>query len=697
MAKAHLIQNTFNAGELSPLLDGRSDLSKYANGADTLENFIPMVQGGLQRRPGSVYVAEVKDSSKSTRLVEFEFSTSQAYIIEFGDLYCRFYKNNGRIETGEFSDEFASEFAQQDPVELTTTYAEADLFQLKFSQSADILYIAHPSYPPRKLSRTSDTSWSIETIAFEDGPFLGTNATTTTLTLSGTSGSVTVTASAVTGINDDTGFQTTDVGRLIRWKDPANNWTWLEITARSSTTVVTATIQGPNASAGTATENWRLGVWSDTTGYPAAVTFYEDRLWWGGGVNYPQRLDGSRTGDYENMAPTDPDGTVLDDSGVSFTLNANNVNVIRWMIDDEKGLLVGTVGGEWIVRANSTQDVVTPSNIQAKRSSTYGSADQQPVRAGKAILFVQRAKQKVRELAYVFEDDGFRAPDMTLLSEHITLGGIVEATYQQEPQSIIWYVRADGTLLGLTYERNQEVIGWHRHILGGQSDATGTQAKVESVASIPSSDGSSDELWVVVNRYINGATVRYVEYLKPLFTESTDQEDAFFVDSGLTYSGTSATTILNLFHLEGETVSILNNGASHPDKTVSASGTVTLDTATTKAQIGLGYNSNFYSLKPDAGASDGTAQGKIKRINQVDFRFWRSLGVKVGEDADNLDTVVFRTGADNMDTAVPLFTGDKEVEWDASYDSDAQIYVRQDQPFPCNLLAIMPRIVTQDP
>lgn len=254
MAKVSAIQNNFNGGEISPLLYGRPDLDKYKTGLKTCKNFIPLIQGPVERRPGTVFVEEVKTSSLSTRLVRFEFSTTQAYIIEFGNLYCRFIKDNGQILSGG------------SPVELVTTYATADLFELKFTQSADVLYVTHPDYPPRKITRTSDTAWSITTITLEDGPFLNTNSTTTTLTLSGTSGSVTVTASAVTGINGDAGFASTDVGRQIRWKDPAGNWTYLTITAYTSTTVVTADIDGPNASARTATVNWRLGVWSVTTG-----------------------------------------------------------------------------------------------------------------------------------------------------------------------------------------------------------------------------------------------------------------------------------------------------------------------------------------------------------------------------------------------------------------------------------------------
>ena len=761
MAKVAAIQNNFNGGEISPLLYGRPDVDRYKTGLKTCLNFIPLVQGPVERRPGTVHITEVKTSSAATRIVRFEFSTSQAYIIEFGNNYCRFIKDRAQIVSGT-------------PVELATTYTTAELFDLKFAQSADILYVVHPDHPPRKISRTSDTAWSITDITFSDGPFLNTNVTTTTLGLSTTTGTVTVTASAVTGINDDAGFASTDVGRQIRWKDAAGDWTFLTITVFTSTTVVTAVIDGPDASATTATINWRLGVWSATTGYPAAITFHQNRLAFAGPTDNPQRVDLSRTGDFENFAPTQPDATVVDDNGVTNTLSADTVNAIRWLADDEKGLLIGTVGGEWVMRPSDTGAVLTPSTVQSKRSSAYGSANIQPIRAGRAVIFVQKALRKLRELAYVFEDDGFRAPDLTLISEHITRTGVVDMAYQSEPQSLIWVVLTDGTLVCLTYDRDQKVVGWSRHVVGGVSDAGSTQAKVESVAVIPNAEGTADELYAVVQRHIDGASVRYIEYLKPLWDGINDQEDAFFVDSGLsldvplTITGitqadpavVTATshgfsdgdevritevegmtevnkvayivanktthtfeltdrdgndidstgftayvqngevrervlTLSNLSHLEGETVQILAEGATHADKTVT-SGSVTLDRKTSKAHVGLPYVSDFEMLRLDVGAQDGTSQGKFNRFHRVIIRFLTTLGGFYGPDTDSLDQISFREGGDPMDTAVPLFTGDLELEWDGAYDSDNHIFYRQTQPLPVIIQAVMPQMITQD-
>lgn len=685
MAKVAPLQATFNRGEFTPLLYGRVDVDQYKGALAKCLNHIPLVQGPLTRRPGTKFVAEVKNSDDTTRLVRFEFSTTQAYILEFGDLYFRVYKDHGQIVDGS-----------SNAVEVTTPYSASDVAKLRFAQSNDTLYVAHPDHAPRKITRTSHTAWTIETIDFLDGPYLVANTTSTTLGLSATTGSVTVTASAVTGINGGDGFQSTDVGRLIRWKDAAGNWTWLKITARTSTTVVTATIEGADASATTATTNWRLGLWCDTLGYPVAVTFFEDRLGWGGAAGAPGRFDLSQSGLYETMAPSDADGTVADDDAVSYTLGSTDVQNIMWMIDNEKGLLVGTVSGEWLVRPSTQGEALTPTNVKAAQSTDRGSADVPVVRAGKAVLFIQRAGRKLCESAYVYEDDGFRAPDMTIYAQHITTGGMTDLAYQREPQSIVWAVRDDGTLLGFTYERTQSVLGWHRHTLGGASDADGTAAKVESIAVIPAPDGTRDEIWMIVQRYIDGATKRYIEYMTKLWERGDDQTDAFFVDCGLTYDSTAATTITGLDHLEGETVTILADGATHPAKTVSG-GAITLDRSASTVQIGYGYNSDAQMLRLDVGAANGTALGKTQRSHRVAFLLHDSLGIQVGRDFDNLIRLPFRTSADDLGAAVPLFSGIKDdFTWEGDYTTDNYVCWRFDQPLPGTVLAVMPQLLTQD-
>src|SRR3990167_7396442 len=671
--KASPLKDAFNAGEFSELTAARVRFEKYQNALRLCENMIPLVQGGVTRRPGTMFVAEVKTSSDLTRLIDFEYSITQAYMLEFGDQYIRFYKDRGQIES-----------APSTPYEIATPYIEADLFQLKYTQSADVLYITHPSYAPRKLSRTGHTAWTLTTIDFQDGPYLSTNITATTITLGATSGTTTATASTAI-------FASTDVGRHIRFKSTGSTWGWMKITAYTSTTQVTVSIQRSPAAA-TASTNWRLGFWSATTGYPSCVTFFEDRLFFANNSLRPQRIDGSIVGDYENFAPTASDGVVADDNAVTITLNANDVNAIMWLIDDEKGLLVGTKSGEWMVRPSSLQEALTPTNVAAKRSTAFGSASLQAVRAGRASIYLQRAGKKARELAYVYEVDGFRSPDMNVLASHVLDGGVTQFNYQQEPYSVIWFARTDGQLVGLTYERDQDVVGWHRHIIGG-SFGSG-DAVVESVNVIPAPTLDSDEVWMIVKRTINGATVRYIEYITPNFDEDTTT-DAFFVDCGLTYDGVAADVISGLDHLEGETLSVLADGATHPAVVV-ASGSVTLNREASVVQLGLSYTSDVQTLRIDAGAADGTAQGKTKRIHRIGMRLYKTLGLKFGPNASNLDILPFRTSADEMGNPPTLFTGDKSVNWNSGYETEGYVYLRQDQPLPFTLLGLYPQLVTQD-
>lgn len=553
MPKVSPIQTRFDGGEFSPLLYGRTDIDRYVTGLETCLNYVPTLQGGLTRRPGTYYVSEVKDSTKSTRLAAFEFSVTQAYILEFGDQYIRFYRNYGQIQT-----------TASTPYEISSPYLEADLFQLRFTQSADTLYIVHPDYAPRKLTRTGHTSWTLSTISFTDGPYLETNVTSTQLTPSAATGTINVTASSVTGINNDTGFQNTDVGRSLRMLE-GSTWGWGTISAVTNTTVAQVIVEETFTNT-SAKRNWRLGLWSETTGYPACVTFHENRLAFAGATDYPQRIDLSESGYYERFLPTELDSEVLDSNALSFTLNATDVNVIRWLISDEKGLIAGSVAGEWIVRPSNRGEALTPANINAKRATTFGSANVQAIQVGKSGLFTQRAGRKIREISYAFESDGFSSTDITLLSEHITETGMVELAHAKEPQPILWGIRTDGTLIGVTYERSQSdyQAGWHRHVIGGQSDAAGTNAKVESIAVIPSENGDRDDLWMIVNREIDGTTNRYIEYLTKVFDDETEQRDAFFVDCGLTYD--SPVTITSITQADPAVVTAAAHGFSDGDK-----------------------------------------------------------------------------------------------------------------------------------
>jgi hypothetical protein len=671
MPRTTLALTSFVSGEFSPKMDGRTDFEKYSSGAKTLENFLVHPQGAATRRVGTQFIAEVKSSAAKTRLIPFEFSTTQTYVLEFGNNYIRFFKDKGQILSGGSA------------YEISSPYLTAELFDIKFAQSADVMYITHPNHEVMKLSRTGHTAWTLAEVEFTDGPYLATNTTTTTLTPASASvgTGVNITASAVTGINGGSGFQTTDVGRIISFNSGK-----AKITARTSTTVVVCTITTAFASTA-ATAAFNLGAFSDTTGHPSCVSFFEQRLVFAGTTDEPQTIFFSAAGDYENMTT----GTNAADAMV-YTIAANQVNAIRYM-KAVRTLVVGTTGGEYTVSADGTDASITPTNITIKRQSSYGSANVDAIPAGNAILFLQKAKRKIRELQYNFDSDGYQAPDLTILNETVTDTGINEMSYQQEPGSNIWCVRDDGVLACLTYQRSENVIAWSRHIFGGAFGSG--RAVCESIASI-SGTLTEDEVWVIVKRTINGATKRYVECFSDFDFDETDANDFKFLDSHLSYSGSATTTLSGLAHLEGQTVSILADGSAHANKTVS-SGAITLDRSVTKACVGLSYDSILQTMRIEGGAAEGTSQGKTKRISKVVLRLFETVGVKVGPSLTNLETIPFRTTSSLLSNPVDtLLSGDKEIEFNDDYNSDGFIFIKQDQPLPCSILAIYPTLVTSD-
>ena len=548
------------------------------------------------------------------------------------------------------------------------------------------MYITHPSHEVEKLSRTAHTAWTLTDVDFTNGPYMDANITTTTLNPSAhTVGTgVTVVASAVTGINSGSGFLSTDVGRLLQFGTGYG-----KITAVADTLNFTMEILEDMGSS-TASTNWSLGSFSDTTGHPSCVTFFEQRLVFAGTTSQPQTIFFSKSGDYENM-DANIGGTVADDDAIIYTIASNQVNAIRFMTAT-RTLIIGTAGGEFTVSGGGTDNAITPTNILIKKQSNHGAANVDAIAVGNATLFLQRAKRKIRELAYNFDVDGYIAPDMTILAEHISEGGLTQMAYQQEPNQIIYAVRGDGELIGLTYQREQQVTAWHRHIFGGVFGAG--NAVCESVAVIPTDD-TEYEVYVIVKRTINGATRRFVEYINNFDFTETDNTTFNFLDSALAYSGSAVTTISGLDHLEGQTVSVLANGATHPDKTVS-SGSITLDRSSTNVKVGLSYSSILQTMRLDAGSQNGTSQGKTKRIYEITIRLYESVGVEVGESLDNMERIPFRTSSDPMDQGIPPFTGDKAVEFRGNYDTDGFIFVRQTQPLPLTILSLYPELQTND-
>lgn len=688
----YLIKQTFTSGEITERMDARFDMSKYRNACRTLLNGYALPHGPAMRRPGTRYIAEVADSSKETRLVPFEFSETQAYILEFGNLYVRYYMNGGQIQkttadawvtstayvvddwvvesaviyrciTAHTSDAstFATDSAKWVATEIyqtTTTYTEAELFELTFCQSADTLFIFHNSHPQATLTRTGHTAWVLADINFNEQPWIYNYiGATCTLTPSGTTGSVTLTAS------EDL-FVSTHVGSKFKLNDGR-----AKVTGYTSATVVTVTTSS-DFSGTSADAEWEESEWSPHRGYPSCGNFFEQRLCLAATLLSPQTIWGSRSGqeNFYDFSVVDP-ADIVDSDAVTYTIASDQVNVIKWM-SPTNVLAIGTTGGEWILSGDNGP--VTPTSIKVVRQSTHGSIKLQPVMLGSVHLFVQKGGKVVREFRYSFEQDSFESIDLSIMSEHLTrTSAIVDWAYQQSPNSILWCVKEDGKMAGLTYLRQHEVVGWHEH----QTDGS-----FESVAVIPGDYG--DEVWCVVNRTIDSSVVRYIERFDPEFNPTdNDATEAFFVDCGLTYDSTSTSTISGLDHLEGETVAILGDGAVQPSKVVT-SGAITLQNAVEYANIGLAYNTDVEPMPIELSDDESTSMGRIKSVVAADISYIDCSSMEIGVDFDNLLPVIFRRVSDNLGEYVPLSTGHKRQLINNKYDEVATLCIRQSSPLP---------------
>lgn len=533
--------------------------------------------------------------------------------------------------------------------DFVTPYAEADLPAINQVQDQSNLLLLHPSYKPQAIISTSPEAGStyavfnINPAVFLDGPYFDPPKDGTTITSSGLSGSVTLTLAG-----GSTRFAATDVGRFVRlFSEPGawskvtayavgdqvsfNNeyyyalkastgkqpdadvvnwgvatgaalWTWAIITAYTSATAVTATLQNPILRT-TACATWRLGLFSDTTGYPACGTYHEGRLWLSGVVG--NRLDGSVSNDFFNMAPTSPDGTVADNNAVAYVFNAKDVNQIYWMEPDGQGIICGTQAGEWLVSASASNDNLTATSVQAHRRTNYGCANVPPKRTGITITFVQRFQKKLLE--YVTTDfRGLSAHNIALTGKHLTQKGLAEIAYQAEKVPTVWARTSDGALLSCTYKRESPYAsdppafaGWARHDLGGGQT-------VESIQAGPNFDGTLDALTVVTS----DGSKRWVQLITDLFDVDWTIGDSMFVDFAETPSMweviVGSPTVLRLYslhYLAGKNVDVFAGGIDAGTLLVAADGhlDIPIDSATlpllTSAWLAsLTSTSNFHGL-----------------------------------------------------------------------------------------------------
>lgn len=465
----------------------------------------------------------------------------------------------------------------------------------------------------------------------------------------------------------------------------AINGDWKIINVTTTTfDLVGSTFVGAFTSAGLtfryATWRWRHGAFSAARGYPAAVTLHEQRLVFANTVTQPFGVWTSRAGDYSRFLPG-----VADDDAITYNIASSQVNAIRWL-STGPNLLMGALAQEFAAYGGGLGDPITPQNTRIVPQSNEGSNQCDPANVGTEVVFVNRSGRKVFSLIYDLNVNGYAATDLTELADHLTLGvTIVAIAWAKNPASLLWALRSDGVLLSLTYRRDQQIFAWARHPMPAD-------CFIESIAVIPSSPGGEvDDLWMAVRRTVNGATVRYVEYLALPFepTSPTDKVAMGFVDAALQYSGVAATVISGLGHLEAKTIKVVATlatggaGVFMGDFVVSG-GAVTLPQQITQGWFGLGYVSRLRLLRPVA------TDGKTKRIARTTVRCLNSMGGACGPaDESTMEDLIQRDLANPMDASPPLASGDFEVHAATDYDLAGQVAVVQNDPLPLDILSIM--------
>lgn len=709
---------SFAAGEWAEELYGRSDLDRYVSAMRRCENMVVRRTGAVARRPGTNYAGAVKDSTKVGRLIPFRRSSTTNLIIEAGDLYFRFWKNHAPVLSGG------------SPVEVVTPYAATDLAALAWYQSADTLYLVHPSYEPRKLVRTSDTSWALSTCSStKGGPYRTENTSTTTLTASAVTGvGITITASSATFNASHVGsiwmMRQKDWSALKKWQGnqaygagdkirsgfrvystaaggtsglngpthtegtendgaPGVAWTFLysgfglfKITGYTSATQVTADVlsipgstQLPtDATAGTT--KWREPRFSGYRGWPISVGIYQERLVYFMG----QTVSLSVSSDFENSNPFSEAGEIEADTAFDLTISDDLADSIIWGRPFAGLLLVGTAGSEWSIGPQNSTTSFGPTNFDLQQHTFVGTQyPSKPVRVDNGTtFFVDRSGGRLH-LVKANEDatslSTLASEDMSIYGYHLTLSGIEEIEYTDEPDSIVWCRLATGGLAGLTYEKKQNVIAWHRHTIAGQD------AFVESLAAIPDPTNSWDELWLLVRRTVNGATVRYLEYFGAPEETVAVQNDVCFLDCMTRQTAYPAIDTWTVGHLANETVMVLADGLVAFDQVLSGT-TLTLARKALTVFAGYPATARATPMPPEAGSAIGHSQGKKQRIVHAYPRLIRTNYLKITDGRETyLDDVNFPVNTEAEAYPIPFYTGIMRVNVPGNNEDEQQALV----------------------
>ena len=667
---------SFNGGELTPEFFGQIGDGKFQTGLALCRNFVVKPQGPIENRAGFAFVREVKDSAKKVRLLPFTFSTTQTMILELGAGYFRFHTQGATLLNGAV------------PYEIANTYAEADLFDIHFIQSGDVLTLVHPNYAPMELRRLGALNWTLVPIAFTPqvqpptavaaaSSGAGTQYDYSYVVTTFSADLLTQSVASAAGTCQNNIFAS-GAKNTISWTPPAGapagtqyavyklvGGSYGYIGRTTNTSLVDDNIAADMSLAPPKYDQ----VFQAPGDYPAAVSYYEQRRNFGGTGNAPQKIWMTRSGTESDMSYSLP---TKDDDRIAFRIAAREANTIRHLVP-LSDLIVLTSSAEFRVTSINT-DALTPTSISVKPQSYIGASNVQPCLINSNLLYGAARGGHMREMAYSRESGGYVSGDLSLRSTHLFDDyDLVDMAYAKAPMPIVWAVSSSGKLLGLTYVPEQQVGAWHQH---------DTDGAFESCAVV--AEGREDVLYVIVRRLINGVQRRYIERMAS--RKFTDLSSAFFVDSGATYSGYPTNTVTALDWLEGKTVSILADGAVHPQRTVTG-GTITLDNAASVVQVGLPITADAKTLPLAAQIDTGYAQGRVKNVNKVWMRVVNSSGIFAGPSTEQLVQFKQRT-TEPYGTAPTLRTDEIEIDVKPDWGNDAAIVVRQSDPLPITITSM---------
>lgn len=646
MSRATSIQTNFTTGEVDPLLNSRIDINQYYNGLDKARNILIQPQGGAIRRPGLEYVSEIPSAanpSSGCRLVPFEFSTTQSYMLLFVNNRMYVYKDKVLVTNINGS---GNDY-------LTTTITSAYIPTMDYAQSADTLIVVHEDMNPVEITRgASDSSWTISNISFEYIPQYAFTLTTTpgahSLTPSEVDGNITISAGGGS-------FSASDVGQYVEANDGLGR---ARITRFVASNEVEAIVEIPffNTDA-IASGSWFIesgyeDTWSSSKGWPRTVTFHQGRLYFGGSKSRPNTLFASRVARFFDFNP----GETLDDDAIEATLATDSVNAITGMFAG-RDLQIFTKGGEFFI-SQASLDPITPNNLVVSTATRRGSKEGiKPVGAESGTLFIQRAGKSLREFLFSDVELSYISNNISLLSSHLLRSpsdmALRKATSTDDGDLLLLVNETDGSLATYSILRGQNVIA---------PSLSTTDGDFVNVAV------DVDTIYFVIKRTINSVTKYYVEAFND--DNTTDSNILLF---GASLPGT--TTVTGLSHLEGKTVKVIADDLMQTNKTVS-SGQITLDSVPTSyVEIGLDFTPEIKTLPVELKLPSGNVLAQKKRIVEATANMYLTQNLTLN-------------GNDFSFTAGDFYTGLKRRKPILGYDRRGQLTFSQSQPLFFTLLGI---------